>query len=906
MTVRNLDFLFRPRSVAVIGASNRAHTVGATVIRNLLKGTFQGPIWPVNPKSKSVAGVHAYRDVFHLPETPDLALLCTPAETLPQAVHEIGVRGTRAIAILASTLHAPAEPGKPSQQQSLLSAAQPHLLRILGPNSMGLMIPGLGLDASFFPIPAQPGHIALVSQSGALTAAALNWGASRNIGFSHVVSLGDAADVDAADALDYLGSIPDTHAVLLYIESVRNARKFLSTARAASRNKPIIVMKSGRTPEGAEAAMRHTGCHPGNDAVFDAAIRRAGMLRVRTTAELFAAAETLSRMRMPVGERLLILTNAGGPGVIATDTLISHGGELAPLASETAEKIAPYLPAASSAANPVDIGGDATPTRYAETLKILLNEPGSDALLLIHGPSGIAAGEEIAVACAELARDSPRNVLACWMEGERARRSIRPLQEAGIAVHDAPEAAAQAFVHSVDYCRSQEALQEAPSSIPVDFIPDRAAVKGILQHAAAGKHSALTDPEGKALLAAYGIPTLATHVAATSEDAVNIALQIGYPVALKVVSPELEHRADVGGVMLNLENADEVRRAAMDISQRMQTLRPDATLSGFTVQRMVRRPGAVHLRHGGHELVLEATEDSIFGPVIYLRANGGRAPSGTAVGLVPLNGALAYEMLTHAHLSAVLTGTRDRPTPDFHAIATVLTRVSQLLVDLPEIVDIRIDPLLCDDKGAVAVEVRIRAAFTKRKGNERLAIQPYPAHLERSIDLSGRRLLVRPIRPEDARLYSQFLARTEDPDIRFRFFTLQRSLPARDLARYTQIDYDRDMAFVALTSTDEGSDEIVGEVRALKYPDGATAEFSVLVRTDMKRLGLGRTLLQVMIDYCKASGIAELVGQILKENQPMIALARRCGMTVELPPGAAIAVAHLDLRPPPADAAQLF
>jgi acetyltransferase len=492
------------------------------------------------------------------------------------------------------------------------------------------------------------------------------------------------------------------------------------------------------------------------------------------------------------------------------------------------------------------------------------------------------------------------------MEGARARRSIRVLQEAGVAVHDTPEAAVQAFIHGVDYYRSQETLQEAPPSIPADFIPDRASADGLLQHAAAEKRSALTDPEGKTLLAAYGVATLATHVAATAEDAVNIALQIGYPVALKVLSPELEHRADVGGVMLNLENADEVRRAAMDISRRMQTLRPDATLSGFTVQRMVRRPGAVHLRHGGHELVLEATEDTVFGPVIYLRANDGRAPGGTAVGLVPLNGALAYDMLAHAHLSAVLTGTRDRPAPDFHAIATVLTRVSQLLVDYPEIIDIRIDPLLCDDKGAVAVEVRIRTASTNRKGKERLAIQPYPAHLEQSIDLSGKRFLVRPIKPEDARLYSQFLARTENPDIQFRFFTLQRNLPARDLARYTQIDYDRDMAFVALTSTDEGTDEVVGEVRALKYPDGSTAEFSVLVRTDMKRLGLGRTLLQVMIDYCKANGIAELIGQILRENQAMIALARQCGMTVEFPPGAAIAVAHLDLRPPPADAAQLF
>jgi acetyltransferase len=905
MTVRNLDFLFRPRSLAVIGASSRAQSVGGTVMRNLLKGGFRGPIFPVNPKSKSIAGVHAYRDVFRLPETPDLALICTPAETLPQIIHELGVRGTRAIAIITSTLHAPFEHGAESPQQAVLSAAQPHLVRILGPNSMGLMIPHLGLNASFFPTSAQSGHIALVSQSGALAAAALDWAASRGIGFSYVVSLGDAVDVDVADTLDYLGNAPDTHGVLLYIESVRDARKFLSAARSASRNKPVIVLKAGRTTEGAQAAMRHTGCHPGNDKVFDAAIFRAGMLRVRTIPELFAAAETLARMRLPDGERLIILTNAGGPGVVAIDALIESGGESATLARETKDRIIPLLPPVSSPDNPIDLGGDATPERYAETLKVLLNEPVSDAVLLIHGPSGVAESQRVAEACAVVVRDSSRNVyvLACWMGGERARRSSVTLQEAGVAVHDTPEAAIQAFMHVVSHRRSQEALQEAPPSIPLDFIPDRAAAQTILQQVTAAKRICLSDPEGKALLAAYGIASVATHVTSTVEEAADLATQIGYPVALKVLSPELEHRADVGGVMLNLESEDEVRRAASDISRRMKQLRPDATLGGYTVQRMIRKPGTVHLRSSAHEIVLEAVEDAIFGPVIYLGPGGRRDDS--AVGLVPLNGALAYEMLKRARLPAVLGEAWNRPAADLDAIVCALTRVSQLLVDHPEVVEIRIDPLLCDDKGAMALEVKIRLAQGKSAGHDRLAIRPYPIQLEESIELRGRRLLLRPIRPEDAQLYAQFIAGTDGPDILFRFFTLTRQLPAEDLARYTQIDYDRDMAFVAVGSSSGNADEIVGEVRAVRYPNGATAEFTILVRSDMKRHGLGRALLQKMIAYSKASGVEELIGQILPENEAMIALARSCGMEVEAQPGS-VAVAHIDLRSERSEPARLF
>ena len=853
MTIRNLDFLFRPRSIAVIGASDREPDVGLAVMHNLLAGGFRGPVLPVHPQQRSVAGVYAYRFAAELPEAPDLALVCTPPADVPQIIHELGVRGTRAVAVLAPDSAGPA----------LLAAAKPHLMRILGPTTIGLLVPGFGLNASVAPTPARPGRIAFVSQSGALAAAALDWANSHGIGFSHVVSLGQALDIDAADVLDYLGTDPQVGAILLYVEAVRAGRKFLSAARAASRAKPLIVLKSGRTPAGAQAALRHTGADAGDDAVFDAAIARAGALRVATMTELFSAAETLGRSRALEGERLVVLTNAGGPAVLAADALASGGGTLA--------------------AEPLDLGADASAARYGDTLVSVLTGQASDAVLVIHGPSAVVDAGAVAAACAGAAQGRARGVLACWMGGERVRQAAAPLRQAGIPVFDAPEGAVQAHLHALNFRRNQEALQEAPSSIPTDFAPDEAAVRGVLDSALAERRDYLTEPQAKALLKAYGVPVVDTYVAATAEEGVRLAQQIGYPVALKVLSPDLEQRADVGGVMLNLEGEDEVRRAAADIARRMRELRPAARLEGFTVQGMVRRRGAVHRRHGAHELALRITEDPVFGLVARLAG---------ALGLLPLNPALALDMLSRATL----------PDVDRHALADILTRASQLMVHHPRIAALEIDPLLADAEGAMALEVRVRVSPERDTGNERLSIPSYPRELEQAIEPRGRRCVLRPIRPEDAGAYSTFIENTEAPDIEFRFFRQLRRLPARDLARYTQIDYDRDMAFVAATP----AGEILGEVRAFIYPEGSTAEFAILVRSDLQRGGLGRALLAKMVDYCRSRGIAALIGQIRPDNAAMMALARACGMEVELPAGAGAAVAHLDLRPKPPEPVRLF
>ena len=850
MSIRNLDMLLRPRSIVVVGASEREHTVGASVMRNLMEARFPGPVYPVHSTRSSVAGVHAYRDFVFLPQVADLGVICTPPDTVPALVHSLGVHGTRAVAILTEGV----------DRDAVLAAARPHLMRVLGPNSMGLIAAHLHLNASFAPTAPKPGPLAFVSQSGALLAAALDWAAPRGIGFTYAVSVGDAADVDAADLLDFLGSDPTTRAILLYVESVRSGRKFLSAARAASRAKPVIVMKSGRTSAGADAAMRHTGAHAGDDAVFDAAVARAGMLRAYSIAELFDAAETLGRAAVSRSARLAILTNAGGPGVIAVDAAASSGIALV--------------------GAPVDLGGDAGPGKYAAALRSALDESPENALLLVHGPSGVVAAEDVAEACKADAAASAR-VLACFMGGDLSRTGASPLRAAGVPVYETPEAAVLAFGHLRRYRRHQEALQELPDWAMTDFVPDERGVRTLLSQALEEGRERLSDPEGKALLAAYGVPAVHTHVARDADEAAKLAREIGYPVALKVLSPDLEHRAEVGGVMLNLESEDEVRAAARDIRQRMGQYRPAARLAGFTVQRMLRPPGAVHRRHGGQESTLRAVADPVFGMVI--RLDG-------AVGLVPLNAALALEML-------------GRDDERAHAVAKVLIRLSQLIARHPEIARLEIDPLVADEKGAMALEVRARIAPTRAKPGDHLAIRPYPRELEEEAQLEGLSALLRPIRPEDAAPYGELIARSGAEDVRMRFATLVRRLPAKDLARYTQIDYDREMAFVA--EARNGEREILGEVRIFTYPGGETAEFALLVRSDVHRRGLGRALLGKAIEYSRARGSGALIGQINAGNESMLSLARGCGMEVELAPGASLAIAHLDLRPRPAEV-QLF
>jgi acetyltransferase len=875
MSTRNLQYLFHPRSVAVIGASNRPHSVGATALNNLAQAGFAGSIWPVNPKYDTLAGYKTYASAIDLPQAPDLALICTPPHTIPAIIAQLGARGTRAAIVLTAGLGM-IEHGK-TIRQAMLDAAKPHLLRILGPNCVGLLVPAIGLNASFAHTGALPGKLAFASQSGALVTGVLDWAKSRDIGFSNFISMGESADVDFGDVLDYLASDADTHAILLYIEDIRSARKFMSAARAAARSKPVLVIKAGRAAEGARAAASHTGALAGSDAVYDAAIRRAGMLRVFSTEDLFGAVETLAHARPLHGERLTIMTNGGGPGVMATDALISQRGHLASLSPQVVQQLDAILPSTWSGANPVDIIGDAPVARYLATLDILLQNPQSDAVLFIHAPTAIVPSADIARALVPLARQN--RVIACWLGGFAVAEARHIFSSAGIATYDTPEEAVHGFMQMVQYRRNQNLLIQVPPSVPAEFTPDRAAAQAIVQRALADGCAMLSEPDTKELLAAYGIPVVATRSAATVEQAVLCAQEIGFPVAVKILSPDISHKSDVGGVALDLETLDAVRAAADAMHQRLRTLKPEARLQGFSVQAMTRWPDA-------HELIIGVSTDPVFGPVI-LFGQGGIAVEVTddhALGLPPLNMVLARDMVCRTRVAKLLAGYRNRPAADIDAVCRTLIQVAQLVTDLAEVVELDINPLLADSRGVIALDARLRIAVAASPALERLAIRPYPQEWEQWVTWQDAPLLLRPIKPEDGTQHLAFFDALDPEDVRYRMFIRQRELQPSQLARLTQIDYDREIAFIATRKNTVGAWETLGVARAVADPDNVMAEFAIIVRSDLKAHGLGRMLMTRLIDYCRQRGTQRITGQALSHNLRVLNLVKSLGFAVSPAP----------------------
>jgi acetyltransferase len=885
MSQRNLEHLLHPRSVALIGASERPGSVGTVVLRNLLAGGFQGAVFAVNPKYETLAGNPCYPGVDSLPETPDLAVICTPAASVPPLISALGARGTRAAVILSAGLSAvEIEPGRDAQRAAL-EAARPHLLRILGPNTVGLVVPAIGLNASFAHTGVLPGSLAFVAQSGAMCTAVLDWAHSTRVGFSHVLAVGNSSDVDVGDLLDYLGSDPNTQAILMYLEAITEARKFMSAARSASRNKPVIAIKAGRAAEGARAAASHTGALAGDDAVYEAALRRAGILRVEKTEELFEAAETLARSRALRGEKLAVISNGGGPGVLAADALVASGGTLSPLSEETVRRLDALLPRAWSRANPIDVIGDATAGRYGAALRILLEDEAPDAILAMFAPNAVVTGIEVARALVDAVGDAERPLLTCWLGRDGAAESRRLFAERGLPTYETPEEAVRGFMHLVRYQRNREILMATPPSLRPGFAPDTAAARRVIAASLAEGRPLLSEPEAKAVLAAYEIPVVETRTAPDAREAARLAERIGFPVALKILSPDVTHKSDVGGVALDLDSAAAVRAAAATMQARLEALRAGARLSGFAVQRMARRPGA-------HELIVGAATDPVFGPVV-LFGQGGTAVEiigDRTVGLPPLDMALARDMVARTRVWRLLRGYRGRPAADLDGICLTLARVAQMVIDLPEIAEIDINPLLADENGVLALDARLRADPAGQAGGAtRLAIRPYPAELEEHFTLRlGRRVLMRPIRPEDEPAHHSFLSRLTPEDIRFRFFGLVKALPHSQMARFTQIDYDREMAFIATAPARDGSLETLGVVRTATDADNRRAEFAIVVRSDIKGQGLGRALLEKMLRYCGERGTAEVVGQVLADNSAMLDLAAALGFESRSLPGRGI------------------
>ncbi len=869
MSIRHLDALFDPESVAVIGASKRAGSVGALVWSKLLSGGYRGPCYAVNPKYQNLGGHPVVARVASLPVAPALALITTPPASVPTLIGALAALGTRAAVVMTADLTT-------AQQQAMLKAARPHLLRILGPNCIGLQVPHIGLNASFSPIEAQPGELAFVSQSGALVTAMLDWALGRNIGFSQVIALGEHADVDLGDTLDYLASDAKTRAILLYAQSIESPRKFMSAARAAARNKPVIIVKAGRSAHSPRGVSSPNVTMAESDRVFDAAIGRAGMLRVNTLQELFLAAQTLSRFRGNTNDSITILTNGGGVGAMAADAADHIGVALSELSVTARQKLDAVLPPNWSHGNPVNIVSDAPIERYKQALKVLQEDPATGALLFIQTPTALVSSTEIARALVPLAqRDAfaPPRLMSCWL-GDKSVAAARQLfQDANIANFDTPEQAVRAFSMQVRYRQNQAELCEAPPNALSSAGPDTTRIRTLVREALADGREILTESEAKAVLAACHIPVVTTHcVGANAEDAAQAARSLGFPLVLKILSTDILHKSDVGGVALNLQDEAEVRSAAQTMLARVRRQQPQAGIHGFALQTMVRRAHA-------QELMVGSTIDSVFGPVI-LFGQGGTAVeilADRAVALPPLNRPLARALVSRTRVSRLLAARRDAPAADEAALHQVLMAVSQLLADVPEIAELDINPLVVNFEGALALDARIRLSAKTPAGAANFAICPYPVHLEETLQWQGQTLLLRPIRPEDEALHMAFLQQLSPEDVRMRVFYSRRAMARSELARLVQIDYAREMAFVALANDAQGQLQTLGVVRATADPDNIEAEFGVIVRSELKGSGLGRLLLQKMISYLRAQGTQRLVATVLTYNERMLRLAKTMG-----------------------------
>ena len=893
MTIRNLEKLFKPEAIALIGASKQPGSVGAVLAENLFGSGFDGPILPVNPKHRSIQGVLTFESVDSLPLVPDLAIIATPPATVPGLIAELGAKGTKAAVVITAGLGEADGDGQ-NLMQAMLDAAKPHLLRVVGPNCLGVLVPGAGLNASFAHLSPKPGKLAFVGQSGAVTTSVLDWATSRDIGFSHLVALGDMSDVDFGDMLDYLANDPGTNAILLYIEAITDARKFMSAGRAAARMKPVVVVKAGRHPEGARAAASHTGALAGVDAVYDTAFRRAGMLRVIRFEELFNAVQTLAMVKPPKGDRLAIVTNGGGIGVMATDALMDHNGRLAELGPETIAELDRHLPDTWSKTNPVDIIGDAPPERYEHAVKTVLTDKAVDAVLAINCPTAIASPSEAAHAVIRAIGKKKRvPIFTNWMGDGAALPARRTFGDHKIPSFETPYEAINAFTQIISYRRNQETLLETPASLNEAFSLDLKAARGIIEPALAAGNTWLTEPDAKALVAAYDIPTAKALVATTPKEAASLATEFDDGVAIKILSEDIIHKSDVGGVALDLIGPESVEDAAKAMLTRVRDARPDADIQGFSVQPMIHRPSA-------HELIVGVVTDPTFGPLI-LFGQGGTAVEvhdDKALALPPLNMRLAAEVMTRTRIYRLLEGYRDRPPAALDAVATTLIKVAQLVIDHPEIDQLDINPLLVDDVGVIALDVRVMVKPSAGSGPERLAIRPYPKELEEAVTTKdGRKLLLRPIRPEDEPAIHRAFAKLTPEEIQLRFFAPLKALSHVMAARATQIDYDREMALVLVEDGLAGKAEIFGSCRIVADPDNERAEYAIILRGDMAGQGLGRLMMERLIAYAKKRGIGELYGEVLRKNRPMLSLCKKLGFVQSaLPDDPSIVHVSIDLR----------
>ena len=882
MNTHYLSSLFKPESVVLFGASDKQDSVGGVVFRNLLTSGFEGRIFAINPKRDEVQGQKAYSTLEEIDEAIDLAVVATPAKSIPGIVEECGEHGIKMMLILSAGFRETGAEGRRLEDR-VTQLVKRHGIRLMGPNCLGIIRPDRGLNITFGNNNAQPGSLAFVSQSGAICTAILDWAEKNEIGFSAVVSTGIAADLDFGDYLDFLVSDPATKAILLYIEGINDARRFMSSLRAAARIKPVIALKVGRHAAGAEASMSHTGALVGSDEVFASALSRSGVLRVQTVGQLFSAAKALSAANYRgKSERLVIITNGGGPGVMAADRATDQEIELSSLSPATMAALDEVLPSVWSHGNPVDIIGDAPPERYEQALDICLKDPGVDGAIVILTPQAMTNPTEVAKAVLESAAKTSKPIMTSWMGGKQVEAARKLLREARLPDFRTLENAVDAFSYLARYNKNQRLLLQTPGGLPRgQEVPDREGARLIIEAVLTEQRRVLTEPESMAVLNAFRIPTVRNGIARSGNEALIIAESIGFPIAMKILSTDISHKSDVGGVRLNINSAQEVRGTYRQLIDEVRRHKPDAELSAVTIEKMYRSSN-------GRELMIGVIRDPVFGPVISFGSGGTTVEimGDSAVALPPLNRRLAIDLINRTKVSKMLGKFRQMPAVDMDQLVNVLLSVSAMACELPWLREMDINPLIVDEKGVVAVDARIVVDYPTPSTDpyHHLAIHPYPTHFARKIQLNdGTDITIRPIRPEDAEMEAKFVRELSNEAKYFRFMNSFQELSQEMLVRFTQIDYHNEMALIAV-KTDVHGDEQIGVARYSTNVDKTSCEFALVVSDKWQSRGIAHHLMKDLMEIARDRNLETMEGQVLRDNSKMLELVSSLGFEIRNDP----------------------
>ncbi|MFH1234976.1 MAG: bifunctional acetate--CoA ligase family protein/GNAT family N-acetyltransferase [Candidatus Diapherotrites archaeon] len=875
MNQEELKKLFNPDSIAVIGASNTPGSVGFALMKNLVGSGFEGTIYPVNPKRKNVMGIHCYKSMQEVPETPEMAIIAIPAIAVPSVVQECIAKGTKSFVVLSAGFGEIGEDGKKIEIE-LKKIIDENNGTLLGPNCLGFIRPDIKLNASFATRNAIPGKIALISQSGALCSGILDWALKQEVGFKYFISVGAMLDINFSDLIDSFSSDHEVQCIVMYMESIKNARKFMSSARAFSRNRPIIVAKSGKYGESAKAAISHTGSLAGNTEVFDAAFKRAGIIRVDTIQDMFNCSEALAKLPLPKGNRLAIVTNAGGPGVMAADAIIENRCSLAKLSQKSMAELEKEMPMHWSRNNPVDILGDSLPDRYRKALEVVLNDENIDGTIVIFSPQAISEPLETAKAVLEVCRKSDKPVLVSWMGESFVEEARKYFRKNGIPDYNTPEEAVRVFSYLYSFSENRKLLYETPREIPLTVKRDSALIRKIISSYTKDRMAVMNENDSKKILAQYGMPVNETMFAKTAAEAVRHAKKIGFPVAMKISSKKITHKTDVGGIELNLLTESAVVKAFNGLKKRVKE-KTGISIDGVSIQQMVKSTGP--------EVIIGASRDPIFGSVILFGAGGISVElyKDKAIALPPLDQKLAARLIGETKVSQMLKGFRSRKPVNMEELERILVHFSKLIVDYPEIKEVDLNPVIpCEDRlFVVDARIVLDLDFVKTEQNKfsHLAIMPYPENLTKDVKLmNGSTVKLRAIMPEDEHRHLAMLKKFSPKTVRQRFFHMIRDWDHEALTRYCFNDYDREIAIVAERGKGDKR-ELLGVVRIMGDPGKDTSEFAIVVTDEWQKKGLGTIMLRYIMEIARKKGLSKIWGHVFVDNAELVSILRKENFT---------------------------